>query len=127
MSDFVLDASALLALLNDENGADLVQSLLPVSAISVVNLAEVVARLSLLGMPQDQIRESLAYLGLEPVPFDEEEAFQAGCLAIRTHPLCLSLGDRACLALALNTGAAAVTADCTWSSLDLEVPIKLIR
>lgn len=127
MSDVVLDASALLALINAEEGAHLVQDLLPQSIISAVNLAEVVTRLSVVGMPENEIRESLILLGLETIPFDEEQAFEAGLLYPKTAPLGLSLGDRACLALAKRTTAAAVTADRAWDNLDLEVEIKLIR
>lgn len=127
MSEYVLDASALLALLNAEKGADLVQGLLPQSVISTVNLAETVARLSAVGMPEDQIRDVLAYLGLEITPFDEEQAFQSGLLYKQTQPLGLSLGDRACLALAQITDATAVTSDRAWKDLDIGVGLKLIR
>lgn len=127
MSEYVLDASALLALLNAEKGADLVQGFLPQSVISTVNLAEVVTRLSAVGMPEDQIRDVLAYLGLEVMPFDEEQAFRAGLLSANTQPLGLSLGDRACLALALTTHTIALTADRVWKDLDVGVEIKLIR
>ena len=127
MSKVVLDASALLALLNDETGADMVRELLPDALISTVNLAEVVTRLSLLGMAGEQIREVLTLLGLNMVPFDEEQAFLAGSFAAQTHSLGLSLGDRACLALASGTGATAVTADRVWKSLDLGVNIQLVR
>ncbi len=127
MSEYVLDASALLALLNSEKGAELVQGLLPQAVISTVNLAEVVTRLSAVGMPEDQIRDALAYLGLEILPFDEEQAFQSGLLYAHTQPLGLSLGDRACLALAQVTDATAVTSDRTWKDLDIGVGLKLIR
>ncbi len=127
MSEYALDASALLALLNAEKGADLVQGLLPQSVISTVNLAEVVTRLSAVGMPEDQIRDVLAYLGLEVISFDEEQAFRAGFLSANTQPLGLSLGDRACLALALTTHTTALTADRVWKDLDIGVEIKLIR
>jgi len=123
----VLDASALLALLNSEEGTGLVQDLLPQSVISTVNLAEVVTRLSLLGMPEGEIREALTMLGLEIIPFDEEQAFRAGLLSAYTKPLGLSLGDRACLALALTTHAIVLTSDRDWKKLDIGVEISLIR
>jgi len=125
--DPVLDASALLALLNAEEGAQLVQDLLPAAVISTVNLAEVVTRLCAYGMPEDEIRETLALLGLHPMPFDEEQAFQAGLLYPQVQPFGLSLGDRACLALARQVAGTAVTADRVWEELDLEVGIQLIR
>ncbi|MBN1450293.1 MAG: type II toxin-antitoxin system VapC family toxin [Anaerolineales bacterium] len=127
MSNVVLDASALLTLLNDETGADKVRELLPDASISAVNLAEVVTRLSLIGMPGEQIREVLTLLGLDIMPFDEEQAFLTGLFAAQTHSLGLSLGDRACLALASVTGATAVTADRAWKELDLGVKIQLVR
>jgi ribonuclease VapC len=127
MREYVLDASALLALLNAEKGADAVQDLLPRAVLSTVNLAEVVTRLAGAGMPQDEIREALALLGLESVPFDSEQAFQAGLLFPPTQSLGLSLGDRACLALAKISGATAVTADRAWQAFDDGAKVLLIR
>lgn len=127
MSDVVLDASAILALLNAEEGADLVQESLPHAIVSAVNYAEVVARLSLLGMPDDEIHTALDMLGLDIIPFDNEQAFQSGIFASQTRSLGLSLGDRACLALALKTQSAALTADRAWKKLKVGVEIHLIR
>jgi PIN domain nuclease of toxin-antitoxin system len=127
VSEFILDASALLALLNNETGSDLVRELLPDAIISTVNLAEVVTRLSLLGMPEEQIREVLTLLGLNIKSFDEEQAFRTGLLAAQTHSLGLSLGDRACLALASSTSATAVTSDRIWNDLDLGAKTQLLR
>ena len=127
MSEFVLDASALLALLNAEEGAEIIQGLLPNAVISAVNLAEVVARLAFLGMPESEIRNILTLLGLEIVPFDTEQAFQAGFLFPPTRSHGLSLGDRSCLALAKAVNATAVTADQAWGDLNLGVGIKLVR
>lgn len=127
MSEVVLDASALLALLNAESGAQLVEDVLPESVISAVNLAEVVTRLSAVGMPEGEVRDALRLLGLRTIPFDEQQAFQAGLLYSHTAALGLSLGDRACLALARRTAATALTADRAWAELDLGLEIKLIR
>jgi ribonuclease VapC len=127
VSKVVLDASALLAILNDEKGADEVRELLPDALISTVNLAEVTTRLSLIGMPGEQIREVLTLLGLEIIPFDEEQAFLAGLFAAKIHSLGLSLGDRACLALASVTSTTAVTANRVWKELKLGVKIQLVR
>jgi len=88
-----------LALLNAEEGSDLVQEFLPRSVVSTINLAEAVTRLSNIGMPEVEIREALNVLGLEIIAFDEDQAFRAGLLSAYTQPLGLSLGDRACLAL----------------------------
>jgi len=127
MNNCVLDASALLALINAETGADQVQELLPQAAISTVNLAEVVTRLINMKMPENEMRTTLAGLTLKVLPFDEEQAFLAGILSEATRPLGLSLGDRACLALALTTSATAVTADRAWLDLKIGVNITLIR
>jgi ribonuclease VapC len=127
VSEYVLDASALLALLNAEEGAGLVQDLLPKAIISTVNLAEVITRLTAVGMPDDEIQNSLSLLGLETAAFDEEQAFQAGLLYSLVHPFGLSLGDRACLALARMTTATAVTADRAWKDVDVGIGIKIIR
>ena len=127
MSSYVLDASALLALLNAEEGAVLVQDLLPDAIISTVNLAEVITRLSAFGMPEAEIRDSLSLLGLEIADFDLELAFQTGLLYSLTRPLGLSLGDRACLALARMSHATAVTADRAWKDGNVSIEIKLIR
>ena len=127
LAKYVLDASALLALLNAEKGAEIVQELLPQAAISTVNLAEVVTCLSAVGMPENEIRETLSLLGLETMDFDEEQAFLAGLMVFHTHPFGLSLGDRVCLALSQATAAAAVTADRAWEGLDIGVEIRLIR
>jgi len=127
VNDYVLDASALLTLLNAEKGADLVQDLLPRSVISSVNLSEVVTRLTLLDMPENEIHEILDVLGLEIIPFDEDQAFQAGVISRLTQPLGLSLGDRACLSLALTTHKTALTADRIWKELKLGVEIQLVR
>jgi ribonuclease VapC len=127
MNKCVLDASAILALLNDESGAGMVQELLPVAVISAVNYAEVVTRLSLLGMPENEIRQALHILGLTIIPFDEDLAFRTGALAPGTRQSGLSLGDRACLALARKTGYSAVTSDKVWQDLNVEVDVKVIR
>lgn len=127
MNKCVLDASAILALLNDESGAGMVQELLPVAIVSAVNFAEVVTRLSLLGMPENEIQGTLHILGLVIIPFDEELSFQTGLLAIVTKQYGLSLGDRACLALALKTGYSAVTSDRVWKNLEIKLDVKVIR
>lgn len=127
MDNYILDASALLALLNDEKGADIVKEVLPQSVISNVNLAEVVSRLSAIGMPEKDIREILSMFGLQAVTFDEEQAFGTGLLFAQGRITCLSLGDRACLTLARLLDATAVTADKAWADLSLGVNINLIR
>jgi len=127
MNNCVLDASAILTLLNDEPGARMVQELLPGAIVSAVNYSEVVTRLSLLGMPENEIREALNILGFEIAPFDEEQSFQAGTLATVTRQYVLSLGDRACLALALKSGFPAITSDRLWQDVKAGIDVRVIR
>lgn len=127
MAESVIDASALLALLNAEQGADIVAEALPQGAISAVNLSEVVAKLCEAGMPEKAIRRALFPLGLEIVPFDAEQAYLAGLLRLTTRSAGLSLGDRACLSLSQKLGVPALTADRTWAALSLGTTIKVIR
>ena len=127
MNNCVLDASAILALLNDEAGARTVQEMLPGAIVSAVNYAEVVTRLSLLGMPESEIHEALNILGLEIIRFDEEQSFRVGTLVTVTRQYGLSLGDRACLALALKSGNPAVTSDRVWQDVKVGIDVRVIR
>ena len=115
----VYDASALLAVLYAEPGAARVLDLLdtPNGIISAVNWSEVAAKLAERGMQQDVIARELAIFGLDIVPFDEAQALLAAALQPATRALGLSLGDRACLALAQLHGTQAVTADTTWQQI----------
>ncbi len=127
MPEVVIDASALLALLNAEPGADIVAEALPGGVISAVNLSEVVAKLCEAGMPENAIHQALQPLGLEIVPFDEEQAYQAGLLRAATQDMGVSLGDRACLSLAKMLGVVAITADRMWAGLSVGATIRVIR
>jgi PIN domain nuclease of toxin-antitoxin system len=126
-SDFVLDSSALLALLNDEPGANVVARLLRNSAMSTVNISEVTAKLDEAGIPEPAIRRAVGELVLDMVPFDAEQAVQAGMLRRPTMSAGLSFGDRACLALAKRLGVPAATADHAWLRVDAGVELRLIR
>ena len=123
----LLDASALLALLNHEPGSDLVEEQIPGALISAVNLAEVVGKLADLGMAMDEVRVVIEVLGLEIVEFDAQMAFEAGRLRTATRGAGLSLGDRACLATASLRNEAVLTGDRSWLSLDLGVSVHCIR
>lgn len=127
MPEFVLDASALLALLNGEPGEEVVAEAIPDAVISAVNLSEVVARLCEAGMPEGAIRQALLPLALDVEPFDEDQAYQAGLLRAATRSAGLSLGDRGCLKLARKLGVPALTADKTWLDLSLGVAVRPIR
>lgn len=127
MTSVVLDASALLAMLNSEPGSSAVQESLPGAVISAVNLSEVISKLSERGMPEPAIRAALEGLGLEVHPFDADAAYSTARLRTATKPYSLSLGDRACLALGLALKAQVLTADRTWKKLKLGVKIRSIR
>ena len=127
MPEAVIDASALLALLNDEPGADVVAEALPQGVISAVNLSEVIAKLCDAGMPEKAIHQALQPLGIEIVPFDEDQAYQAGLLRTSTQNFSISLGDRACLSLAKKLVVDALTADKAWAELSIGTTIKVIR
>jgi PIN domain nuclease of toxin-antitoxin system len=125
----VLDASALLALLLDEPGASRVTALLDDAAISAVNLSEVVGQYAGRGIPVSEIRTMLSLFSIQIVPFDDALAFDAGLLVPKTRSARLSLGDRACLALARQLGSTALTADRSWSRIAraVGVEVELIR
>jgi PIN domain nuclease of toxin-antitoxin system len=127
MTDAVLDASAVLALLHNETGASTVAALLSGAAVSAVNVAEIGARLVDRGMPPPLAGEAIRALGLEVVPFDAELAQASTALRQGTRPLGLSLGDRACLALAQQRGVPAVTADRAWQRLGGPIKVTVIR
>jgi ribonuclease VapC len=127
MNEVVLDASAVLALLNDEPGAIEVAACLTFAVISTVNLAEVVAKLTETGMTEREIRKAVGALQLQTVPFDDDLAYQCGVMRSRSRHLGLSLGDRACLALAKRLGAKAVTTDAVWVKLQGGPQIKVVR
>jgi PIN domain nuclease of toxin-antitoxin system len=128
MSKIVLDASALLALLNQEEGArKLTPELLRDATVSTVNLAEVQTKLVREGGDPDEAWE----LALAPVseaqPFSSDQAKIAGALVKETQPLGLSLGDRACLALAIALQAPVYTTDRVWKNLKLGIRIHVMR
>jgi ribonuclease VapC len=125
--DAVLDASALIALLWEEPGAEAVEPLLGQAAISAVNWAEVLQRYRAHGFHTQDKREGVESLGISVVDFDGDDADAAAALWEATRPAGLSLGDRACIALASRLGVPAYTADREWRKVDLSVEIVLIR
>ena len=128
MSRIVLDASAVLAVLNQERGAErLTPELLSRSVISTVNLAEVQSKLVGRGVnPDDAWEATLSIVG-DVVPFSPGHARVAGDLITQTRPLGLGLGDRACLALGLLLKAGVYTADASWNKLKIAARIHIIR
>jgi ribonuclease VapC len=124
----VLDASAVLALVHDEPGADLVEQELPGSALSAVNLAEVVGKLLDAGVQPRPLRALLTAAGVQIISFTQADAELAGALRTVDGGRALSLGDRCCLALALRERSTVVlTADRAWAALDLPLSIRLVR
>lgn len=128
MSSVVLDASVLLALLNQEPGAErLTPEILRGAIASTVNLAEVQTKLVREGIDPEEAWD----LALAPIsqlePFTPEQAKTAGSLVRHTRPFGLSLGDRACLALAMSLHNPVYTADKSWKNLKLGIPIHILR
>jgi ribonuclease VapC len=123
----VLDASAVLALLNREAGADVVQSHLADAALSVANAIEIGSKLVDGGMSREAAWEAIELLDIELIELDVELAGLATALRRDTRHKGLSLADRACLATAIREKATALTADRAWAGLDLPCPIEVIR
>ena len=124
---FVLDASALLALIFGEPGASLVSAKLQNSIISAVNYSEVVIRLiEKAGTLQTALERTLP-AKLPVIPFDESQSIRAADLRATTAQYGLSFADRACLALAMQENAIVLTADQDWANVSLPITIKLIR
>jgi ribonuclease VapC len=123
----ILDASALIALIYQENGGHLVEKNLPNVEISAINLAEVASFLIKKGLAIEEAASLLNDLSIPTIPFDETQAFLTAQLINKTAQYGLSLGDRACLALAILKSQAVLTADKIWRGLHLDIEIKLIR
>ncbi len=124
---YVLDASALLCLLQAEPGADRVAEALPDAQIGAVNFSEVVGKLVETGVEEREVESWIEALQLKVVPFDREQARLAGLLRQTTRRFGLSLGDRACLALAKVRGAVALTCDNAWMNVKAACVVELIR
>lgn len=123
----VLDASALLAAMQDEAGADVIAERMATACIGAVNLSEVIAKLQERGVPDALIDQSIDDLDLCIIPFDRELAVRAGKMRLATKDRGLSLGDRACLALAERLALPALTTDAAWAQLDLAVGVEVLR
>ena len=127
VNSIILDASALMAMLRGETGGDRVTDLLDRAIISSVNLAEVQTKLVEAGMPEREAWSHIAEAGVESVPFNDSHAYTAGALVGVTRQFGLSLGDRACLALAIDRKGTVYTADRIWKKLSLGIEIEAIR
>ncbi|MFN3260718.1 MAG: type II toxin-antitoxin system VapC family toxin [Pikeienuella sp.] len=123
----MLDCSAVLALIFDEPGRERVDAALPEALLSAVNLAEVVSKLIERGVAKADVPPLISPFLAGIVPFDKAMALEAGALRAETRAAGLSLGDRACLALAAAEGVPALTADRAWAQVDIGVEIEVIR
>lgn len=123
----VLDASALLALLHSEPGADEVQQLLPTAVMCSVNWSEVLQKALDQKTEIEGLEGEVTALGLEILPFTAALAETTARLREPTRQAGLSLGDRACLALAAVLSLPAVTADRAWAEIGLAIEVRLVR
>ena len=128
MNEVVLDASAILALIQHERGAErLTVEILKDAVVSTVNLAEVQSKLVKNGYESEEAWEDALSLVTAAEPYTSEQAKIAGDLIARTEKYGLSLGDRSCLALAIALKAPVYTTEQVWRNLKVGVPIHVIR
>jgi len=123
----ILDASALLALIQEEPGSNVIKPLLKNSVMSTVNVAEVLTSLQRVNILPEEGLDYISLLINEIVDFDVDQAKEAADLYSKVKHKGLSLGDRACLALGLKYKAKIYTADKVWKDIHPELDIRLIR
>jgi len=123
----VIDTSVLLAVALDEPGGRAAESRLAGSALSAVNLAELLSQLIQRGLDPDALAEVIRRLDLEVIPADLSQAIRAARLHAATRAQGLALADCFCLALAQERGAEVLTADRAWSKVKAGVPISILR
>jgi ribonuclease VapC len=128
MNEVVFDASAILALLLQEPGAEKLTGEILINAVaSTVNLAEVQSKLVTRGVPAERAWANTLSAVTAQEPFTGEQAKIAGSLIAKTASYGLSLGDRSCLALAIALKAPVYTTEKIWKGLKVGVPIHVIR
>lgn len=123
----VLDASAIVAYLDDEPGSDVVERWLPHAAVSMVNLCEVITVLVRRGKPEDQVSQGIFDLIASIIPFSWEIARVTAGMVSMTQPKGLGLGDRAALATARIMKVPVLTAESRWLDVSGDVEVQLIR
>ena len=116
----VLDASAVLAFVQGENGADRVLPYIGDAIVSAVNLQEVIKEMMADGLVPEQVAEILAGLRLDVRPHDEQAAYAAAALAGQTKQYGRGLGDRSCMALGLSLSLPILTADTEWTRVEID-------
>ena len=124
---YVLDASAVLCLLQEEKGAERVAEALPAAIIGAVNYSEVVGKLVETGIDEATVDSLIDKLQLKVIPFDRTQARFAGSLRATTRKLGLSLGERACLALAAAEQAPALTCERIWTKFEAPCKVEALR
>jgi ribonuclease VapC len=127
VAEAVLDASALIAFIRREPGADKVAKVLAGACISAVNLAETLGKMVEHGKPLEETAYQIVRLRIAVIPFDEQQARVAASFWKPTRDVGMSLGDRACLALGLNLSLPAFTTEESWTKCNLGVEVVKIR
>ena len=123
----VLDASAVLAVIWNEPGSDMVLDRIEGAAMSTVNYAEVLTKIADRGVEEKPAKTLLASLAIDAIGFDKAQAETVSQLRSQTRHLGLSLGNRACIALAMTKGWPVLTADKAWAELSISVEVQLVR
>ena len=126
-AQYVLDSSALIALVRGEPGSETVRAAMGASVVCAVNLTETITKLIRAGGEPRLVERYLRGLQLEIMPWDEELAWESRDLCSLAWIHGISFADRACLALARHLRLAAITSDAAWKKLDAGVPVILFR
>ena len=122
----VFDTSALLTIINNETGADVVIKHISTAYMSTVNIAEVVAYLTRNGFSdEDKILRIINLV--KQINLNQEVAVSSGMMILLTKKYGLSLGDRVCLATAKLLNATVYTADKKWSEIADQLGIHIIQ
>lgn len=124
----ILDASALLALIQEETGAEIIKPLLKFSVMSAVNVTETLSVLQRTNISPEEGLTLITDIVTTIVPFDLEQAEQVAKLHPLVQPQGLSLAGRACIGLGIKLQIPIYTADRIWDELKLDnIDIRLIR